>query len=100
MKTENTKPEPGESGRETKLGDLIWWYSQDGSEDHFYSLLEGLLNARQFPTAIELLKLRTLNRIRDDLNAIAVEGIGGHIAKLANALDHIDDYGIDKRLDA
>jgi hypothetical protein len=99
MQTENAEPEPGESRRETKLGHLIWSYAQDESGDHFYSLLERLIDAEQFTPAIELLKLRTLNRIHDDLDAIAVEGIGTHIRKLANALDHIDDYGIAKRLD-
>jgi hypothetical protein len=94
MNTENAKPDPDEMN----LGNLIWLYAQDESNDHFYPLLEGLLNAEQFTPAIELLKLRTLNRVHGDLDAIAVKGIGTHIAKLAIALDHMDDYGIQKRV--
>lgn len=96
MKTENAEPDPDE----TPIGDLIWLYARNGRDEQFYSLLESLLDTEQFPTAIELLKLRTLDRIREDFDAIAVEGIGTHLAKLANALDHIDDYGIEKLLDA
>jgi hypothetical protein len=96
MKTENAEP----NRDEMSLGDLIWLYSQDESGDHFYSLLGRLIDTQQSTTAIELLKLRTLNQIHGDLDTIAVEGIGGHIAKLANALDDIDDYGIERRLDA
>jgi hypothetical protein len=99
METDNAKPEPGGKLREADLADLIWWYAQDESDDHFYTLLDRLLKTQQFTPAIELLKLRTLNRIHEDLDAIAVEGIGHHVAKLANALDHMDDYGIAKRLD-
>jgi hypothetical protein len=40
-----------------------------------------------------------LNQIHGDLDAIAVKGIGTHIAKLANVLNHMNDYGIAKRLD-
>jgi hypothetical protein len=99
MDTENGKPEPGGYLKEADLGDLFWWYAQDATDDHFYSLLERLLKTEQFTPAIELLKLRTLNRIHVDLDTIAVKGIGGHVAKLANALDHMDDYGIQKRVD-
>jgi hypothetical protein len=94
MKTEDSKSDSGEM----PLGDLIWLYSQDETPSRFDSLLERLIDTEQFTPAIELLKLRTLNRIHGDLDAIA-KGIGTHVAKLAIALDHMDDYGI-KKFDA
>jgi hypothetical protein len=99
MKTKDAETDLEEITHERPIGDLIWSYAQDESNDHFYSLLERLLDAEQFTSAIELLKLRTLNRIHGDLDAIAVKGIGTHVAKLASALDHMDDYGIQKRVD-
>jgi hypothetical protein len=100
MKTENAQTDLEEITHERPIGDLIWLYAQDESNDHFYPLLKRLIDAEQFPPAIELLKVRALNGIYDELNAIAVEGIGTHIKRLANALDHIDEFGIEKRLDA
>jgi hypothetical protein len=99
MQTENAKPESDELPHEMSLGDLTWSYAEDETRGNFYPLLERLLNTEQIPMAIELLKIRALNRIHEDIDAIAVKGIGTHIAKLANALDHMDDYGIGKRLD-
>jgi hypothetical protein len=100
MQTENAKPDPDEVPHEMSLGNLIWLYAKEESGDHFSPLLERLIDTEQFATAIELLKLRALTGIHGDLHAIAAKGIGTHIAKLANALDHMDDYGIAKRLDS
>jgi hypothetical protein len=99
MKTENAETALEEITHERAIRDLISSYAQDESNDHFYPLLERLLKAEQIPTAIELLKLRALNKIHGDLDTIAVKGIGTHIAKLAIAIDHMDDYGIQKRVD-
>jgi hypothetical protein len=99
METQNAETDLEEITHERPIGDLIWLYAQSESNDHFYSLLKRLIGTEQFTPAIELLKLRTLNRIHGDLDTIAVKGIGTHVAKLANALDHMDDYGIGKRLD-
>jgi hypothetical protein len=96
MQTENAETDLEEITHERPIGDLIWLYAQDENNDHFYSLLKRLIATEQFPAAVELLKLRTLNRIHGDLNAIAVKGIGTHIAKLAIAVDHLDDYGFKK----
>jgi hypothetical protein len=58
-----------------ELGDAIWNYHQSVETERFTDLLSDLLTAGKLELAIELMKLRELERISNELEEIQIDGL-------------------------